>query len=308
MIQLFNIPNHVIDTSKFSNMLHDKVVEEFEHRFSEYVGAKYACSVNSATNAIFIALLNKKEVINVPSIIPPVVLNAIVTSNNFINFVDNVDWVGGSYTLYESDEYKIIDSAQRVVKDQFKNEANDNDLMIFSFYPTKPIGSCDGGIIVSNDKQKIDHFKTLVMNGMSFSEHNWERKLKFPGYKMYMNSIQAHIAYANFNTYADKLDKLNEIRDTYNSLLGLNNKSDHLYRIKVKNNKQFLSRMRDKQIVCGIHYECQHNNPIYLYHTPIDNCPLSQQESLTTASIPFHEGLDKQDVQCIVKSVYECDV
>ena len=54
MIQLFNINNHIIDTSKFSNLLHDEVVIEFEKKIAEYVGAKFACAVNSATNAIFL--------------------------------------------------------------------------------------------------------------------------------------------------------------------------------------------------------------------------------------------------------------
>ena len=51
MIQLFNINTHIIDTSEFSNLLHDEVVIELENKFAQYVGAKYACSVNSATNA-----------------------------------------------------------------------------------------------------------------------------------------------------------------------------------------------------------------------------------------------------------------
>ena len=63
MIPLFNINNYKIDTSNFSHLLHDKVVTEFEKNFAEYVGAKYAVSFNSATNAIFLALLNKKSII-----------------------------------------------------------------------------------------------------------------------------------------------------------------------------------------------------------------------------------------------------
>ena len=59
MIQLFNVNNHIIDTSEFSNLLHDDVVTKFEDKIAKYVGAKYACSVNSATNAIFLCLLNK---------------------------------------------------------------------------------------------------------------------------------------------------------------------------------------------------------------------------------------------------------
>ena len=59
MIQLFHIPNHKIDTSNFSHSLHDKSVEELEKKIADYVGAKYACTVNSATNAIYLAMLNK---------------------------------------------------------------------------------------------------------------------------------------------------------------------------------------------------------------------------------------------------------
>ena len=81
MIQLFNLNNHVIDTSKFSNILHDKVVSDFEKKIAKYVGAKYACSVNSATNAIFLVLTMdyflKPRTVKIPSMIPPVVANAI---------------------------------------------------------------------------------------------------------------------------------------------------------------------------------------------------------------------------------------
>ena len=101
MIQLFNINNHIIDTSKYSHFLHDKGVISLEDTLKEYVGAKYACSINSATNAIFLSFVDKKVTVNIPSIIPPVVLNAVKTSGNKINFVDNVDWVGDSYLLHD---------------------------------------------------------------------------------------------------------------------------------------------------------------------------------------------------------------
>ena len=88
MIKLFNINHHTIDTSEFSNLLHDDIVVEFEKKIAEYVGSKYACSINSATNAIFLSLLNKNVIVDLPSMIPPVVANAIITSGNKINFID----------------------------------------------------------------------------------------------------------------------------------------------------------------------------------------------------------------------------
>ena len=135
-LNLFHIPNHIIDTSKWNHALHDSGVIEFEEAFADFVGAKYACSISSATNAIFLAFLNKNITVNVPSVIPPVVLNALINGGNQINFTDDVDWVGDSYILHQFEDYKIIDSAQKVQRNQFSIEANPEDLMFFSFYPT----------------------------------------------------------------------------------------------------------------------------------------------------------------------------
>ena len=106
MINLFHINNHKLNTRDYSNLLHDKVVDKFEQTIAGYVGAKYAVSFNSATSAIFLALIGKRTTIKVPSIIPPVVLNAIITSGNQYEFTDDVDWVGGSYLLHDFGHYK----------------------------------------------------------------------------------------------------------------------------------------------------------------------------------------------------------
>jgi dTDP-4-amino-4,6-dideoxygalactose transaminase len=310
MIQLFNIPNYTINTKDFSHFLHGSIVEEFENNFLEYVGAKYACSVNSATNAIFLMLLDKNTIVDVPSLIPPVVLNAILTSKNQINFVDNISWVGHSYVLHKFKDYKIIDSAQRVDRNQFANEADDNDLMFFSFYPTKPVGSSDGGIIVSNDKTKIDYLRTLSFNGMSFSTNNWERKTMMPGYKFYLNSIQAYIANENLKLLDLKKEHLAEIRNFYNKELGYNNTSDHLYRINVSNRDMFIKYMKSSDILCGVHYEAQHLNPVYNSHAinqyenrAHQHCPKSEAESKQTISIPFHENLTAENILYIINQI-----
>ena len=304
MINLFNIPNYNIDTSTFTHYLHGNIVNEFEHNFREYVGAKYSCTVNSATNAIFLSLLNKNITVNVPSMIPPVVCNAILTSGNNISFTDNTEWIGNSYILHKFDNYKIIDSAQKVDVNQFKKEANDNDLMIFSFYPTKPIGSSDGGIIVSNDEEKINQFKEATMNGMSYAHNNWDRNIKFPGYKMYMNSIQCYIANENLKLLDAKKSRLKQIRNVYNKQLGYNNTSDHLYRISVDNNKNFIKSMKTLDIICGIHYDALHENEVY---SPwlTDNCPNSSKLSKQTVSIPFHEELTDSEISYVINKIKE---
>jgi len=298
MIDLFYIKDNIINTAYYSSLLHDSVVFKFEKIIAEYVGAKYAVSFNSATSAIFLSLLDKNQIIKIPSIIPPVVINAIVASGNKYKFIDDINWVGGSYVLHDFDDYKIIDSAQKLKKNQFQEECNDCDLMIFSFYPTKPVGSCDGGIIVSNDIEKITFLREMSLNGMSYSENNWDRKIKYIGYKMYMNSIQANIALNNFEFYDNKLKRLKEVRDKYNSAFCLSNCSDHLYRINVDDRKLFIDSMKQDGICVGIHYNAAHICQLYKNE---DCCPLSEKEGNTTVSIPFHEKLSDDEVEYIIK-------
>ena len=303
MITLFDPDRYIIDTSRFSNLLHDKIVSEFETNFASYVGAKYACSINSATNAIFLIFLNKSIEVKVPSMIPPVVLNALITSGNSISFTDDTDWIGGSYLLHDFGEYKVFDSAQRVDRNQFREEAEPQDLMFFSHYPTKPVGGCDGGMIVSDDFEKIKWLKEATLNGMSWAENNWDRKIKFAGYKMYMNSIQAFIANENLKKLDENKSKLKIIRDFYNSELGYQNTSNHLYRIESSDNKKFIEYMKFYDIICGIHYDCQHNNSIFTNKT--FNCPNSIIKSQRTVSIPYHHGLKKPEMESVVKKILE---
>lgn len=298
MISLFNIPQYTIDTSKFKNLLHDKVVEDFTQEFCKYVGASYGCAVNSATNAIFLALENKKNInVSIPSMIPPVVGNAVKLAGGNLKFTDDTEWVGHSYTLHNFGDYKIIDSAQRVDKNQFSDEANDDDLMIFSFYPTKPVGGMDGGMIVSNDKEKIDYFRHKSFNGMLFSQNNWEREQVSLGWKMYLNSAQAYVALQSLRNLENKNKKLNDIREAYNKAFDLDNKSNHLYRILSSDREILQNHLKANQIATGIHYHCLHKHPLFDQGETLTN---SEYQEDKVVSLPFHENLTFEEVEQVI--------
>jgi hypothetical protein len=44
------------------------------------------------------------------------VVNAIVTSGNQYKFYDDIKWVGDSYVLHHFEDYKVVDSAQKLEK------------------------------------------------------------------------------------------------------------------------------------------------------------------------------------------------
>ena len=300
MINLFNINNYTIDTSKLGNILHGSVVTQFEEKFAEYVGAKYACFANSASSLLFLSLLDRHTTIKIPSVMPAVVPNVIVNTHNIIEFYDDIDWVGHKYLLCD----KIYDSAQEVTKDQHKDLNDDDAVTIFSFYPTKPVGGCDGGMVVSNNKRTIDWYKMMVLNGMNYQDNNWERTQIAPGFKMHGSSVQAYVAYQNLKKLDNKYDVIDKNIDIYNKAFGLNNTSRHLYRLRVKNNKSFINKMKEQDIVCGMHYECCHKKQFFCYDETrlVDyNLPLSELEAQQTVSIPCHEKLSADDVEKIIK-------
>jgi dTDP-4-amino-4,6-dideoxygalactose transaminase len=296
MIQLFKLPEFSIDSSKYNHLLHGNAVKEFEKEFADYVGAKYACSVNSCTNAIFLALHRAKIYdgvdrieVRIPSIIPPVVVNAVVHSGCDFTYANNIDWVGGSYTLARCVDYDIIDSAQRVDRNQFSDFGHDNALMLFSFFPTKPVGSIDGGMIVSNDKEKIDWFRIATMNGMTTDSSSWDRSRVMCGWKMYMSTVQCDIALDSLRSLDARKARIAIVREYYNESFGIKNASDHLYRIVVDNNQNFIDYMRNERgIICGVHYKA------------MTKTPMADRVSTTTASIPMHYGLSHKDVDTIV--------
>ena len=322
---LFNINNYKIDTSKFKHMLHD-LEDELSEKFANYVGAKYACVANSASSLIELSLMYvakevpKKELIKkpiiIPSMIPVVVSNVIHNCGMPAYWKDDVDWVGNAYPLYEnispsrqakknSSKFKIIDSAQEVSRNQFKDTANDDDLMIFSLYPTKPVGGMDGGIMVSNDKRKIDYFKAAVHLGVGeVNNSSWQRTLLFPGWKTHPNSAQCYVALKNLEKLDKKNERLDDIREKYNDAMNIKNTSNHLYRINVDNRKKFRDIMKENNIETGMHYGAAHLYPFYRMKKS-QGLEGTEATSKTTVSIPFNEKLSDKDVDFIIKKIKE---
>lgn len=309
MIGLFHINSHKIDTSIFTNLLHDKIIQETENNIAKYAGAKYCVLVSTATNAIFLTLKSLKSPVEVtvPSLITTRFLNYISFSGCSYRFKDNASWVGGSYVLYENallgaNGVKIIDSAQKFDPNQFVNECNDDDILIFSNYPTKPMGSLAGSCIVSNDKERINWIRQAAYFGESFSVNSWDAKTSFKGWQMHSNSVNAWMINENLKRYDEKRAELNRVRKRYNDELSniVTGNSNHLFRVRTKDNEQFVKDMYDEGVICGIHYKPAHLNKLY---GNSESLPNSEKDGREVVSIPFHEKLTDKEIDKVIKFV-----
>lgn len=332
-MELFKLNNFNIDTSKYNHLLHGTIVNDFEERFREYVGADYCVALNSCTSAIFLVydyMFKNYGFISprIPAIIPPVVYNAIYHAmciNGFdkdtIVLTDNTLWIGDYYRINSGmflvnnicigdPMYDIIDTAHAITKIH-PLFTNGYYIYMYSFYPTKPIGGADGGVVATNNYDLYCHLKSISMNGYD-REHNCFSQCGF-GWKYYMSSAQAECAQKAFEAYLNNRDRLKDIRYFYNHNLGLENTSEHLYTVNVKNRDKLCDVLRKNNIKCGIHYtslidivnnSCNNIKEVFEKHTTfIGDYDNVKKYSDTTISIPYHVDLSTKDLKKVVENV-----
>jgi dTDP-4-amino-4,6-dideoxygalactose transaminase len=148
------------------------VVDQFEKEIAKYAGSKYACVVNSCTNALLLACdyLKVKEV-TIPSKTYVSVPQVIIRAGGEVKFKD-LDWQkDGVYQLYP---YPVWDSARWITSGLYKRITE-------SFYPTNLYGNHNfvcislhwgktfnlgqGGVILHDDTNAQAWFKKARFDG-----------------------------------------------------------------------------------------------------------------------------------------------
>jgi len=202
-----------------------KVVEEFERRFSKYLGVKHAIAVSSGTAALHVALaavgIKKGEEVIVPSFtcVPPIsailLVGAVpvladieeITYNLDPNSVRNVlsdkskaiipiNYAGHPAELKELQEiaeskglYLINDAAEALgAMYDGKNIAQFGDVVVFSFSPNKTITTGEGGMVVTNDDEIAE--KARIIRDYGQKERFYYVEL---GFNYHMTEMQAAV-------------------------------------------------------------------------------------------------------------------
>jgi dTDP-4-amino-4,6-dideoxygalactose transaminase len=276
-------------------------VSELEAKFAEYVGSKYAVAVNSCTSALFLSLLYEKATshmnkVKIPSVTFVSVANMILNAGLQLEFLDEI-YVGNWYWLKGT---LVIDSAHSLYRGCYQEDS----LMCFSFYPTKLLGSCEGGMIATNNEPARDWLRKMRSNGMERKGmFDWDYTVELIGWKMNMNDIQAAIIL----TRLKKLEQYNRnrvhIRDYYNKVFGLENKSLHVYPLMTENRNEFIKKMAKAGIQCSVHFKPIHLQPVYKKYLAENMLPKSEDWGQKEVSIPLHENMDNYSAEKICKEV-----
>lgn len=188
-----------------------KIVKMFEEEIANYTGAKYAISVDSCTNALFLVCkyLEVGEV-TIPSKTYLSVPQSIIHAGGEVIFDKRSEtnhWVG----TYQLKPYPIWDAAKRLTSDMYQK----GQFMCLSFHIKKllPIGK--GGMILTDDETAANWFKKARYEGRS-EKYYKDDDIEFCGWNMYMTPQEASIGLSLFQNYPKHnkdLDELNGYRD-----------------------------------------------------------------------------------------------
>jgi dTDP-4-amino-4,6-dideoxygalactose transaminase len=204
-------------------------------------------------------------------------------------------------------EVGVYDSAHEVTRGMCSGLA-DEVVTCYSFYPTKPVTSFEGGMICTGEREIADWCRKARYYGRNdtgtVSRNSWEYEIDFPGWKMNITEPQAAMALAQLR----RLDVLEAERRRvvalYNRHLDECNLSTYLYRIEVDDRDEFIPWMRERGVECGVHF-----HPLHLFRAyrgcPGDDMSRCETVGRRTVSLPLYDSLADEDAMYVVGLVQE---
>lgn len=166
-----------------------KIVKMFEEEVAHYTGAKYAVSVDSCTNALFLSLMYRRHqgvtqpLIEIPSKTYLSVPQSIIHAGFEPVFNTQLNsWQG----IYELGDTRIYDAAKRFTSNMYI----ENSMMCLSFHIKKHLKIGKGGMILTDDLNAVEWLKKARYEGRSEKLYHKD-DIDMIGWNMYMTPQQA---------------------------------------------------------------------------------------------------------------------
>lgn len=181
-----------------------ELVDLFEKKVASFCGAKYAVSLDCATNGLFLSLKWYKAegtTVIIPSRTWISVPNVILRVGAKIEFED-IDWDKS----YQLKPYPIYDSAVCFNKGMHIKDT----VTVVSFHIRKPLPISKGGCVLTDDYQMWKWLKTISNNGRNL-DHTQTKFVMYQDDKITMKNT--YNMYMEPEKCALGLDILNELND-----------------------------------------------------------------------------------------------
>lgn len=359
----------VIETLKSDFLTCGPKTTEAEKTIANYCGAKYAVLLNSDTSALHCACLAAgvgpgDEVITTPITfaasancalycgakpvfadinpetynIDPAEIEKNITKKTkaivAVDYTGQVVEINKIRKICDKHHLVLIEDAAHSIGSTYRGKKVGNlaaDMTCFSFHPVKTITSCEGGAVLTNNK---DFYKKAVLahaHGIthevneldeSHRDEPWYYEMQAIGYNYRITDVQASLLISQLNKLGSFAKRRKEITEKYNEafksipelvLQKTISESDtvrHLYVLQLKLEKlkcsrlEFFDAMVAEGIGCQIHYIPVYWFPYYQrlgYKKGL--CPIAENFYERIISIPLFPKMTDKDVDDVITAV-----
>lgn len=339
----------------------------FEEAFRRYTGSPHARAVSSCTAALHLTLLaaglkEGEEVITTPMTFAATA-NAILHARGRPVFVD-CEWPTGLIDPHRIEEaitprtravlpvhlagrpcemdaicdvagrhsLLVISDAAHAIEARYKGRSVGviGDAACFSFYVTKNVTTCEGGMITTPHRDWNDRIEVLALHGQSrgawkrYSDDGFKRyEIVAPGFKYNMTDLQAALGWHQLARVEESLRRREEIWRRYDEAFrGLpvlapppeppdRRHARHLYTLMVDietlgvSRDEFQDALHRENIGSGIHYVSIHLQDYYqrTFRFKPGDFPNASRISERTLSLPLSPKLTDQDVADVIAAM-----
>ncbi len=278
---------------KAGHLTQGALVGKFEEEFKDFVGARHAVAVNSCTSALFLCLklLSPKKVV-IPSMTFASVASCVIHAGGELAWLDE-SWSGSRYALISNNPKPgvIYDSAHALHRGDASQKPN--DLICYSFYPTKNLSGAEGGMIATNNKEYAEWLKKARWHARTGT--GWDYIIEFPGWKMNMTDIQAAIGIEYLKRIDEEAKKRKSLVNLYNKILGTSIRSDHIFQTIVDKRDDFVKFLEDSGIECSMHFKPVHKQPAFKEF--YKKLPNTEHFEKIAVSLPLFPSMSEGEVE-----------
>jgi perosamine synthetase len=330
-----------------------KICREFEERFAAAVGAQHAVAVSSGTAALhlaWLAAIEPGDEVLVPAFTFIATASSVVLAggrpvfcdvspeNGMLDIADarcrltdrtrgiapvhlygNACDVDGIQKLAAEHELCIVwDAAQaHGTRVDGRDVGSFDDLVCYSFYPTKNMTTAEGGMITTNDANVASKLRLLRSHGQAEKYYHTHIGLNYR-----LTDVQAAIGLVQLDRLPHWLERRQSNASTLNSLLdgipgikpptveaGVEH-SYHQYTIQVNPSNGGITRdelqaeLQDLGIQTAVHYpRSLHQQPVFAAEYGDISLPASEQLSTSVLSLPIHPAINDNDLRWIARGL-----
>jgi len=342
--------NQCMETNWISSR--GRFVDEFEEKFANYCGVRFGITTNSGTTALHLALatmgIKEGDEVIIPSFTMISTANAIAYLDAEPVVVDvepetwniDPDRIEEKITertraiipihtyghpadmdrlreIAEKHNLAIVEDAAEAHGAEYKGKrvGSFGEMASFSFYANKIITTGEGGMIVTDNRERAELLQTMRNYGFTQERHFWHKVM---GFSYRMTNLQAAIGLGQF----ERIDQLLEARRSnarlYNELLrdvpGISTPPESedvksvywMYGILVEDEfgitkDQLRQKLADHGIETRSFFIPIHLQPIYSYLMS-DEYPVSEELGKKGFYLPSASSLKAHQIEFI------CDV